>query len=85
MLIGVSDNKIQVTTAPETPYLQVFTGLGVGSTEVETRLPLRDKVYPAMPLLCVRYDSRFDGGGPELTLLRTTPPIRVGQHEFDIV
>ena len=66
------------------PNLQVFTGLSVGSAEIETRLPFRHEVDPAVSLWGVGYDTRFDGGSPELTLLRSAPTIRMGQHELNV-
>ena len=67
-----------------TPNLQVFTGLSVGSTEVETRLPFRYEVDPGMTLWGVGDDVCSDGGSPELALLRSAPSIGVGQHELNV-
>ena len=65
------------------PNLQVFTGLSVGSAEVETRLPFRHEVDPAVSLWGVGDDTRFDGGGTELALLRSAPSIGMGQHKLN--
>ena len=65
------------------PNLQVFTGLSVGSAEVETRLPFRHEVDPGVSLWGVGDDTRVDGGSPELALLRSAPAIGMGQHELN--
>jgi hypothetical protein len=67
------------------PNLQVFTRLSMSSTEVEARLSFGHKVDPGTSLWGVRDDTRSDGSSPELTLLRTTPPVGMGQYEFNFV
>ena len=64
--------------------LQVFTRLGVGSTEIEARLSFSHEMDSGVSLWGVGNNVRPNGGCPELTLLRTTPPVRMGQHEFDV-
>ena len=59
--------------------------VGVRDAEVETRLPLSYEVDSVAPRWCVGDDASLDGGGAQLTLLWTTPPIRMGQYKFDAV
>ena len=66
------------------PNLQRFTLLSVGSTEVEGCLPFCHEVDPAMSFWCVRDNFGLHSGGPELALLRTTPPIGMGQDKLNV-
>ena len=58
--------------------------MGVGSTEVETRLPFGHEVDSGVTLWGIGDNVCLDSGGPELALLRTTPPIGVGHHKFNV-
>lgn len=46
-------------------------------------LAFSHEVNLSLPSRRVRYQTRDDRSTPHLTLLRTTPPIRVTQYEFD--
>ena len=63
--------------------LQVLTRLGIGSTEVETRLTLGNKVDTSMFGWGVLDKARFDRRGSQLTLLWPLPPVWMGQHQLD--
>ena len=76
---------IQEEIAPGVSNLHLFIGQRVDGTEVETGLPLGHEVDSSISFRCVRDDSRSDGGIPEMTLLRTTPSVGVGQHELSVV
>lgn len=65
-------------------YLEVFTRLSVGGTEVETCLPLGHEVDSGMSLGGVGDDLRLDGSSSELTLLRATPSVWMSQHELNL-
>src|SRR5579872_2998242 len=65
--------------------LQVLPRGCLGGTKIETRFPFGDKVYPGMSLRRVGNNFRSDSSCPELTLLRTTPPVRMCQYKLDAV
>ena len=65
--------------------LKVFTRLCVSSTEIEARLSFSHKVNSSKSLWCTRNNVCLDGSSPELTLLRTTPPVWMGQYEFNFI
>ena len=67
------------------PNHHVFTRSSVGDTEIEACFPLSHEVDSRKALLGIRNNLRPDGGGPELTLLGSTPTIRMSQHELDLV
>ena len=67
------------------PNLQISARSGVSNAEVETCFPFRHEMDSGTPLLGVGHDLRLDGGSSKLVLLRTTPPIGMGQHELNVV
>ena len=66
------------------PNLHALPCLRVGGTKVETRLSLRHEVDSGIRL-GVGDNSRSDGSGPELALLRAAPPVGMGQHELNLM
>ena len=64
-------------------YLEVFTRLSVGGTEVETGLPFCHEMDSGVSLWGVWHDVCLDCGGSELGLLRATPPVGMGQHKLN--
>ena len=65
--------------------LKIFTRVSLGGTEVEACLAFSHEVDSGTPFLGIRDDLRSDGGSSQLVLLRATPPVRMGQHEFDVL
>ena len=63
--------------------LQVFTCLGLGSTEAETCFAFGHKVDARMPSGGVGDNARFDRGGSQLRLLWASPSVWMGQHQLN--